>query len=90
VKEEDQTVAVRTKRMKYIYNNWNTGKNLFYALAEDPHEKNPKRALPASQTQELTSLFDTWLKRYKTGSIATPLALDRETKEALKSLGYLQ
>jgi arylsulfatase A-like enzyme len=90
VKEEEQTVAVRTKLMKYIYNNWNTGKNLFYALAEDPRENNPRSALPGSQAQELTSLFDAWRKRYKTGNIATPLALDRETKDALKSLGYLQ
>lgn len=90
VKGEEQAVAVRTKLMKYIYNNWNVGKNLFYALAEDPHEKNPRSALPGSRAQELTSLFDTWRKRYKTGNIATPLALDRETQEALKSLGYLQ
>jgi arylsulfatase A-like enzyme len=90
VKGEEQAVAVRTKLMKYIYNNWNVGKNFFYTLAEDPHEKNPRSALPGSRAQELTSLFDTWRKRYKTGKIATPLALDRETQEALKSLGYLQ
>jgi len=90
VKDEEQTIAVRTKLTKYIYNSWNTGKHLFYALAEDPQEKNPRSALPGSQSQKVTSLFDTWRKRYKRGSIATPLTLDRATKDALKSLGYLQ
>jgi len=90
VKDEEQTVAVRTLDMKYIHNTWNTGKNLFYALVEDPHEKSPQSALAGSPLQELTSLFDDWRKRYKTGTIATPLALDSETRDALKSLGYLQ
>lgn len=90
VREEEQTVAVRTKLSKYIYNNWNRGENLFYDFEADPGEKSPVKGLTGSRAEELVFSLERWRKEYKTGNIATPLALDRETQEALKALGYLQ
>jgi arylsulfatase A-like enzyme len=90
VKQEEQTIAVRTKRMKYIYNNWKRGGNLFFNLQEDPREKQPMLNLVGTRAKELTYFYQEWRGRYKTGQMSAKFELDKETKEALKSLGYLK
>ena len=90
VKPEEQTIAVRSKRMKYIYNNWKSGDNLFFDLQKDLKERQPMKNLVGDKAKELTSFYRKWRSQYKTGQMSTRFELDRKTKEALKSLGYLQ
>ncbi|MEE9504157.1 MAG: hypothetical protein V3V90_03425, partial [Thermodesulfobacteriota bacterium] len=90
VRPEEQTIAVRTKRMKYIYNSWKSGDNLFFDLQKDPKERQPMKNLEGDKAKELTSFYRKWRSQYKTGQMSTRFELDRKTKEALKSLGYLQ
>ena len=90
VKEEEQTIAVRTKRMKYIYNIWKQGKNFFFDMQEDPKERRPMLSCVGDRAKELTNFYQEWRSQYKTGRISVKFNLDKETKEALKSLGYLK
>jgi len=90
VRKEEQTIAVRTKRMKYIHNIWKQGKNLFFDIEDDPNEKRPMLSLVRSEVKELTNFYQQWRSQYKTGHMSTRFELDKETKEALKSLGYLK
>jgi arylsulfatase A-like enzyme len=90
VKEEEQTIAVRTKEMKYIYNNWNQAKDMFFNLQKDPQERRPMKDLSGGKGKELKSFYQKWRNRYKRGKISHRFALDKETEEALKSLGYLK
>ena len=90
VKEEEQTIAVRSKTMKYIYNNWMRGENLFFNMEEEPRERRPMVTAEGDEARDLTLLYQEWRKRYKSGNVSLPLALDSTTEEALKSLGYLQ
>ena len=90
VKEETQTIAVRTRNMKYIYNNWNQIKDMFFNLQKDPAEKRPMKDLVGGKGKELKSFYHKWRDQYKQGKMSTRFALDKETEEALKSLGYLQ
>jgi len=90
VKEEEQTIAVRTKRMKYIHNIWKQGENLFFDLQEDPRERRPMFSSVGDRSKELTYFYQEWRSHYKTGRMSAKVELDKETKEALKSLGYLK
>jgi arylsulfatase A-like enzyme len=89
VKEEDQAIAVRTRNIKYIYNNWDVGKDLFYNMQEMPRERRPLSGDDAMQ-RELTGYYQEWRKQYKSGNLSLQQQLDATTEEALKSLGYLQ
>jgi len=90
VKEEDQAIALRTKGRKYIYNNWNLEKDMFFNLKEDTKERFPLKNLVGGEGKKLTSFYREWRSQYKTGEMATKFELDKQTKEALKSLGYLK
>lgn len=90
VKEEEQTIAVRTKEMKYIYNNWNQVKDMFFNLQKDPQERSPMKDLAGDKGKELKSFYQNWRNRYKKGKMSNRFELDKETREALKSLGYLE
>ena len=90
VNVKDQTIALRTKTMKYIYNNWKRGKNIFYSLTGDPDEREPRENLKAPEANLLKGWYETWRKQYKEGNMSSEQELDSATKEALKSLGYLQ
>ena len=90
VKEEEQTIAVRTKEMKYIYNNWNQVKDMFFNLQKDPQERSPMKVLVGEKGKELKTFYQDWCNRYKKGEISNRVELDKETREALKSLGYLK
>jgi arylsulfatase A-like enzyme len=90
VRSKDQTIALRTKNLKYIYNNWKQGKDMFFSLNGDPYENKPLKSLKEPAANELKDWFETWRKQYKSGDMASVQELDSETKEALKSLGYLQ
>ncbi len=89
VKDEDQAIAVRTRTVKYIYNNWNAGKDLFFNMQSMPRER---RRIPDddAKKRELTGYYQEWRKQYKSGTLSLQLQLDSKTEEALKSLGYLQ
>jgi hypothetical protein len=89
VKDEEQAIAVRTGTIKYIHNNWNTGKDVFFNLQELPTER---RTVPVddARKQELAGYYQEWRKQYKSGNLAMQLKLDTTTEDALKSLGYLQ
>lgn len=89
VKEEDQAIAVRTVNSKYIYNNWKSGKDLFFTMQDMPRERRPVAADDAIK-KELTGYYREWRKQYKSGNLALQLQLDSKTEDALKSLGYLQ
>ena len=90
VRLEDQTIALRTKTMKYIYNNWKRGKDIFFTLAEDPSESKPLDNLKAPEVNTIKGWYEAWRKQYKSGNMSSLQELDSETKEALKSLGYLK
>lgn len=87
---KDQTIALRTKTMKYIYNSWKRGKDIFFELTGDPYEKKPLKNLKVPEAEELRGWYDSWRKQYKSGNMSSVQELDSETREALKSLGYLQ
>ncbi len=89
VKDEDQAIAVRTMNSKYIYNNWKSGKDLFFNMQEMPRERRPVAADDAIK-RELIGYYQEWRKQYKSGNLALQLQLDTKTEDALKSLGYLQ
>lgn len=89
VKDEEQAIAVRTETAKYIYNNWNLGKELFLNMQETPTERRLMSGDDAKR-EELRGYYREWRQQYKSGQIAVPLQLDTKTEEALKSLGYLQ
>jgi arylsulfatase A-like enzyme len=89
VKEEDQVIAVRTRNVKYIHNNWDLGKDLFFNMLEMPRERRPVSG-EDDASKELTGYFQEWRKQYKFGNLSLQLQLDTKTEEALKSLGYLQ
>lgn len=89
-KEEEQTIAVRTKEIKYIYNNWNLVEDIFFDLKKDPLEKQPMRNLVGAKAKELKYFYKEWRSRYKTGRMSTKFRLDKGTEEALRSLGYLK
>jgi len=90
VNVKDQTIAVRTKTMKYIHNSWKRGKNFFFAFTKDPYESHPRVNVQDPEAVKLTAWYEEWLKHYKTGNMSSTRELDSETREALKSLGYLQ
>lgn len=90
VNSKDQTIALRTKTMKYIYNNWKRGKDIFFALTRDPYESKPLENLKRPEANRLKGWYESWRKQYKLGNMSSVQELDSETKEALKSLGYLQ
>ena len=90
VRAKDQTIAVRTKTMKFIHNSWNRGKNMFFALTKDPYEKHPLGKVQDPEADKLTGWYEEWRKDYKSGNMSSPGELDSETREALKSLGYLK
>lgn len=89
VKEEEQSIALRTINAKYIHNNWNSGKDVFFNLRELPTERQPVHLEEAGK-QELIGYYQEWRKLYKAGNLSLQLTLDRKTEDALKSLGYLQ
>ena len=89
VKDEEQAIAVRTRTIKYIHNNWNTGKDVFFNLQELPTERRPV-PVDDARKQELAGYYQEWKKQYKSGNLAMQLKLDTKTEDALKSLGYLQ
>jgi arylsulfatase A-like enzyme len=89
VKDEDQAIAVRTTKSKYIYNNWKSGKDLFFNMQEMPRERRPVADDDAIK-KELTGYYQEWRKQYKSGNLALQQQLDSKTEDALKSLGYLQ
>ncbi len=90
VSVKDQTIAVRTKTMKFIHNSWKQGKNIFFALTKDPYEKHPLGKVQDPEAGKLKGWYEEWFKHYKSGNMSSPRELDSETKEALKSLGYLK
>ena len=90
VKNEEQTIAVRTSEVKYIYNNWNQSEDIFFNLKKDPQEKRPMKVLAGNKGKELKNFYREWHNHYKRGEISHRTALDKETEEALKSLGYLK
>ena len=90
VRVKDQTIAVRTKTMKFIHNSWKRGKNMFFALTTDPYEKHPVGKVQGPEAAKLTGWYEEWFKHYKSGNMSSSQELDSETKEALKSLGYLK
>ena len=76
--------------MKYIYNNWKRGKSLFFTLPGDPPEGKPLDNLKSPEVNMLKGWYEGWRRQYKSGNLSSAQELDAETKEALKSLGYLK
>jgi arylsulfatase A-like enzyme len=88
--EKEQTIAVRTKNTKYIFNLWNNKLNLFYNLQKDPLEKNPDINSTEKNAEELEDFFHSWYKKNKTLKIAEKHALDENARDIFKSLGYIK
>ena len=90
LKDDEQTIALRTGTMKYIRNNWRQGKDIFFAIDRDPHEKHPIKNADTPEKRQLVAWYREWFKKYKSGNLADPVSLDKKTRDALKGLGYLQ
>ena len=80
--------GIRFANWKYIEAKEQDTRELF-DLSQDPgeltnlFEQNPQKG------EELSSLIETWRKKYQTNRVPTQVLTD-EDKERLKALGYVQ
>ena len=81
--------SIRTANRKLIYceseNNYE-----FYNLKKDPHELNNLVSTEKEQFKFLKEKLEEWMVRPKPNIIPLTTPVDEQTKERLKSLGYLQ
>ena len=84
------SLAIFKGNFKFI--NSTAGKKELYDLSKDPNERKNIYNLENSVSKELETKLNSWLSTIKSADAEgiAPVKLDRDTLDALKTLGYVK
>lgn len=84
--------SIRTSEHKLIYTYWSDGREEYelYNIKADPEELNDIVDIEKEQSEFLEAKLKKWMSRPRPNITSLSMPLDEETKERLRSLGYLQ
>ncbi len=89
VQEYDRSLrAIRTTDYKLIRGS--DGHEEFYRVDSDPGETTNLAAESPESMRELEAELDSWLESFEHAEIEGSVSMDRDTKDRLEDLGYLQ